>query len=179
MSHTQQKVSLAIALFAPFATAFCADYEVYYWVDANGVANYSQMAPPDTTAGVSKQVLPDAVNTAPEAGEDIYAVEATTREMDALWKGIEDRRKEQRKRQPAPVVVVQQSQPEEYGFPVWYKRPGRDQNHRPGYGRPGGDAGNAPGKGPANGPGNGSGQGPNPLPPIMRLPSDSLLDSQN
>jgi hypothetical protein len=145
MSHTQQKVTLAIALFAPMTTALCADYEVYYWVDANGVANYSQWAPPESTAVVTRQVLPDA-GPAPDASEDIYAVEATAREMDALWKEIEQRRQEQRKRQPqpAPVVVVQQSEPEEYGFPVWYNRPGHGQGSRPGHGRPGHGQGNGP-----------------------------------
>lgn len=170
MSHTQQKVSLAIALFAPLSTAFCADYEVYYWVDANGVANYSQMAPPNTTAGVSKQVLPDSGNAAADPGEDIFAVEATAREMEALWKGIEERREEQRKNQAQSPqsIVVQQSAPEEYGFPVWYQRPGRGNGNRPDHGRP------LPGQG--SGPGNGMGQGPKPIPPIMRPPPGSLLD---
>lgn len=149
MYHTLHRVLLATAVFAVSGRAFAADVEVYYWVDADGVAHFSQWAPAEPVAGVSKQVLKDTTPAARDAGDDIYAVEDTARQMEALWAEIGLRREEQRQRQAQaepPVVVVEQAEPA-YVFPGWYDRPVQ-------------------------------GPGPQPRPPrpIDRPPADSVLD---
>jgi hypothetical protein len=125
---------VAVTLLSYLLAAPLAAYEIYHWVDANGVDNYSQWAPTDAVDGVSKQILADPAPPAREPDEDLYSVEATAEQMRALWEGMEQRREEQLQRQPPTPgrVEVQQQEPY-YALPGWYGRPADGPVDRPGH----------------------------------------------
>jgi hypothetical protein len=93
--------------------------EIYRWVDANGVVNFSQAAPDAATAGVSLMHLPDS--TPPESGQaqDIYNVQEQAERMQALRDEREERRKARRERQQ--LAAQPQPQPvRTWSHPLWY-----------------------------------------------------------
>jgi hypothetical protein len=103
--------------------------EIYHWIDENGVANFSQLAPADRVKGVSKMALADSAPADHDPEEDLYDVKGQAERMAALWEERDKRREELREQQrkAAPQKVVYIREPPRYttwpfGYPP-YQRP--------------------------------------------------------
>lgn len=86
-------------------------YEVYHWVDENGVPHYSQERPDENIAGVRKLQLEDTTPPDYDPEEDRYGVEEQAERMAGLREDRQARRDEARERQlnaPQPPVVIYQ-----------------------------------------------------------------------
>jgi hypothetical protein len=90
-------------------------YEVYHWIDENGVAHYSQDQPPDGIPGVTRLQLEDTTPAGYDPAEDRYGVEQQARRMAELRESMDERREEARQRRqsapPPPVVIYQDPYP--------------------------------------------------------------------
>lgn len=111
-----QKVHTVILIFAAWlgiSTGFA--YEVYHWVDENGVAHYSQDKPADSVQGVTKLQLEDSSPADFDPTEDRYGVEQQAERMAELRDSMDERRDAARERRqstpPAPVVIYQDPYP--------------------------------------------------------------------
>ncbi|HLF31249.1 MAG TPA: DUF4124 domain-containing protein [Xanthomonadales bacterium] len=125
---TRVGILLGSLLAAPLAAS-----EIYHWVDANGVHNYSQWAPSEAIDGVSRQIIVDADPPDRDPDEDLYAVDATAKQMQALWDEIEQRREQQRQPPPQAIDRVEAQQQEPYyALPGWYGRPVNRPGNKPG-----------------------------------------------
>lgn len=133
-------------------------YEVYSWVDENGVTHFSQWAPAEPVADVKEMVLPDAAPPNYDPAEDRYAVEATSEQVQAVWDELEKRREERREREANSVqpVVRYQEYESGYGWPGWSLYPYPRPDNRPDY-RPDHRPDHRP--------------GPKPLPPLQPMPT--------
>jgi len=128
---------LVLAATVIFTSYAHSGEEFYYWVDENGVANFSQWAPAGEATEVSRLELPATEQPVRDPGEDIYAVAATAEQMQLLWDDFEQKREELRVRQERAaqqVVLVPQATPS-YGLSGWYGYGNQRPGHRPG-GRP-------------------------------------------
>ena len=130
--------ALATAFLYPACQPAIA-FEVYSWVDENGVTHFSQWAPAEEVADLRVVETPgDTSSENPDGIVDIYSVEAVAEQTQAVWDEIERRREARRARQqpPASPVAQQITVYQEYaGIPYWYTgRPARppDRPSRPG-----------------------------------------------
>jgi hypothetical protein len=100
-------------------------FDVYHWVDEDGVSHYSQVAPTSEIPDVSKQTLEDTTPTDFDPEADLYGVKENARQMEALRAEMDERREAGRERQQqfARQVVPQYQEPERYysgaiGYPI-------------------------------------------------------------
>ncbi len=104
--------------------------EIYYWVNENGVSNFSQYRPASNTPDVSTLELETSKPPGNGQYEDVYNVEAHEKRMIA-WRAERQKEREdsrERKRQASQQVQIQYIQPQN---PYWYPRP--YYNYRPPY----------------------------------------------
>lgn len=104
--------------------------EIYYWLDENGVPNYSQEPPAGETPGVSKLNLVDTTSPDYDPEEDRYGVQAQAERMSLLREEIELRREADREQQQnaARQQAVQYREPPRYYsrqilYPLIHHRP--------------------------------------------------------
>lgn len=112
------------ALVAALAASTASATEVYHWVDTNGVIHFSQSAPPGNVSGVELMVLDDAPpDHDPE--EDLYGVEAQAERMALLREQMAEQREAERERQlnSASQSPALYQQPDQYGYPIYGRRP--------------------------------------------------------
>jgi hypothetical protein len=106
-------IILILATWLGIATGFA--YEVYHWVDENGVAHYSQDKPDDSVKGVKKLQLEDTTPAGFDPTEDRYGVEQQAERMAELRENMDERREAARERRqsvpPAPVPIYQDPYP--------------------------------------------------------------------
>lgn len=103
--------------------------EIYHWVDENGVAHYSQEAPPGNVSDVERMLLPDSTPPDYDPDEDIYDVAGQAARMQAKRDDMAEKRKawvekqekiaEQERNRP---VIVNQYQGGSR-WPYWGYRP--------------------------------------------------------
>jgi len=97
--------------------------EVYHWVDDNGVANFSQIAPAVNVEGVELKTLEDTTPADYDPEEDIYGVEAQAERMAALREEMDEKREaalERRRNETTSQRSVQYQNPYRYGtLPYW------------------------------------------------------------
>lgn len=130
--HTIKLVLLV--LLAVFAAANLAAFDVYHWVDQNGVAHYSQYRPASDIPNVKVQKLEDTRTPGDGQVEDIYNVEAHEKHMAAWRQEREQMRKDARERKmlAAQQQPVRYPQPERnYVRPYWYPPLQNRPIHRP------------------------------------------------
>ena len=121
MSRNRTTTIFFVAILVMFASNIVLAYELYHWVDEDGVANYTQDQPADTTPGVRKLTLEDAPDNAPV--EELYDVQAHAERMAAFREEKKQRRTEtlERQRRAAEQQVVQVIEPvRHYANPFWY-----------------------------------------------------------
>ena len=114
---------ITLALLAMTASTATDAYEIYHWIDENGVPNFSQNQPAGKTPGVSKLNLVDTTPPDYDPEEDRYGVQAQAERMNALREEMEQRREAGRERQrnAARQPVVRYREPDRYySRPLWY-----------------------------------------------------------
>jgi len=116
MGRTRIFIFLMLTGLVFLASPSAFSYELYHWVDENGVSNYSQVAPTAEVPNVSKQTLEDTTPTDYDPEADIYGVKENAEQMEALRAEMEKRREDSRKRQQqyASQVVPQYQEPSRY-----------------------------------------------------------------
>lgn len=107
---------VTLALLAIIAGKAAADYEIYHWLDENGVPNFSQKQPDRKTPGISILNLADTTPPDYDPGEDRYGVREQAQRMNALREEMKQRRDASRERQrnAARQQVVQYREPVRY-----------------------------------------------------------------
>ena len=121
---------ITVFLLAIIASTPAAAYEVYHWVDENGVSNFSQWAPADQVAGVSKLTLADTTPPDHDPEEDLYDVKGQAERMKSLWEEIEKQREARRGHQqnaPQQQLVYYRERPRYAVSSFWWHPP----HHRP------------------------------------------------
>jgi hypothetical protein len=126
----------ALAVLQPIAAE---PAEVYRWVDANGVVNFSDRAPPASaaTAGVRTLTLEDSQPAAYDPEQDLFNIRATLERTQALRESLAERREARRDgsaEQPAAAQYPEQSNTGyPWGYPYGYPplRPGGKPPLRP------------------------------------------------
>ena len=125
---TARTITLTLAFFLGASQALA--YDVYHWVDEEGVPHYSQEAPEDPIEGVRKIQLEDATPADLDPDEDIYGVQQQADRMAALRKDMQQRRdaaKERQRNSPQPGMVIYQNAYPSYSHRIWlppaYPRP--------------------------------------------------------
>ena len=111
-----QKIhTIILTLIAWLGTPAGFAYEVYHWVDENGVAHYSQDRPAASVQGVKVLQLDDAPPAGFDPEEDRYGIEQQADRMAELRAIMDERREAARDRQqpapPAPVIIYQDPYP--------------------------------------------------------------------
>ena len=126
---------IASGMFSPLSAE-----EFYYWVDENGVANFSQWAPVEPVENVVREQLPATDEPAFDPDEDLFAVEATQQSIQSLRDEMQQRREDARQRQASnePTIIYQpvETNPYPYWYPGYLPRPPRPdwppgENQRP------------------------------------------------
>jgi len=59
MAVSRTTIVISLVLLAIIASSSAAAYEIYHWLDENGVPDFSQQRPDGKTPGVSKLNLVD------------------------------------------------------------------------------------------------------------------------
>jgi len=125
-----------ITLFAVLAGSggpvSASSFEVYHWVDENGVEHYSQDPPPEDVRGVRLMQLEDTTPTGFDPEEDIYGVDQQAERIAALREEMQQRREAAIERQrlaPRPPVVIYQEPYASWPWltPVYPWRPTRPE----------------------------------------------------
>lgn len=110
---TVRTITFMLALFLGVSPGIA--YEVYHWVDENGVAHYSEDAPADGVHGVRKIQLEDTTPSDFDPDEDRYGVQQQAERMAKLREDMQQRRDEARERQSnalqPPMVIYQDPYP--------------------------------------------------------------------
>jgi hypothetical protein len=125
---------LTLVLSAMIASTTAVAGEIYYWLDENGVPNYSQKLPDGEVPNVSKLKLADTTPADYDPDEDRYGVQAQAERMDALREEIKLQRKAAREREKnaARQQAVQYRQPvRSYSHGIWYPPVYPRPPHRP------------------------------------------------
>jgi hypothetical protein len=132
MSRNRTTTFFLVAILAMFVRTQASATELYYWVDEDGVANFSQNQPAETTPGVSKMELEDASQAGQDTQEEVYDVQAHEQRMSEWRAEREERRaaKLERQRRAAEQQAVQTTEiARNYAHPFWF--PPRYQKPRP------------------------------------------------
>ena len=118
------------ALLVVIASTNAAAYEIYYWLDENGVPNFSQNQPDGKIPDVSILNLADTTPPDYDPEEDRYGVQAQAERLYALREEMEQRRNAVRERQKNAALqqLVQYREPvrnysHRYWYPPIYPRP--------------------------------------------------------
>jgi hypothetical protein len=110
---TVHTITLILAACLGISSGFA--YEVYHWVDENGVAHYSQDKPADSVPGVRILQLEDTTPAGFDPEEDRYGVEQQAERMADLRESMNERRDAARERRqsapPVPMVIYQDPYP--------------------------------------------------------------------
>lgn len=112
-----------LALLAMMASSTAAAYEIYHWLDENGVPNFSQEQPDGKIPGVSKLNLVDSTPPDYDPDEDRYGIEVQAERMKALREEMDQRRDvtRERERNAAQQQVVQYREPyRSYSHGIWF-----------------------------------------------------------
>lgn len=112
-----------LALLAMMASSTAAAYEIYHWLDENGVPNFSQEQPDGKIPGVSKLNLVDTTPPDYDPDEDRYGIEVQAERMKALREEMDQRRDvtRERERNAAQQQVVQYREPyRSYSHGIWF-----------------------------------------------------------
>lgn len=128
---TGQTITVFILVFlALIASTTVTAYEVYHWVDENGVQNFSQKPPSGKIPDVSKMNLVDTTPQDYDPDEDRYGVQVQAERMAALREKMAQERDDarERERNAAQQQAVQYREPyRRYSNGVWlppiYPRP--------------------------------------------------------
>jgi TolA-binding protein len=123
MTASRTTTVVTLALLAMIASTTTAAYEIYHWLDENGVPNFSQKQPDGKTPGVSKLSLVDTTPPDYNPDEDRYGVQQQAERMNALREEMEQRRDAVRERQrdAAQQQIVQYREPvRRYSHGIWY-----------------------------------------------------------
>jgi len=96
--------------------------EIYRWVDANGVVNFSDTAPGAETPGISTVVLEDIRPADYDPEPDVYDVAGQSERMQALREEMARERDARREREQTASHTESPSYdgPVQYGYPVRY-----------------------------------------------------------
>ena len=111
--------ALVVCLAVTSGRVTAAPFEVYHWVDEQGVDHYSQERPPAEVTGVRVLLLEDTTPTEFDPEEDLYGVEEQAIRMAALREEMQQRREaaaERERTAPRPPVVIY---PEPYTSWPW------------------------------------------------------------
>ncbi len=114
---------ITLALLAMIASTTATAYEIYHWLDENGVPNFSQRQPDGKIPGVSKLVLADTTPPDYDPDEDRYGVQAQAERMDALREEMDQRRDavRERERNAAQQQALQYREPvRRYSHGIWF-----------------------------------------------------------
>lgn len=114
---------LILALLAMMVSTTAAAYEVYHWLDENGVPNFSQNRPYGNIPGVSIMNLADTTPSDYDPEEDRYGIQAQAERLNALREERERKREAVREQQryAAQQQVVQYREPvRRYSNGFWY-----------------------------------------------------------
>jgi len=140
MRNQKTPISVLAILIASGMLSTVSAEEFFYWVDENGVANFSQWAPAEPVDNVVREQLPASQEPAFNPDEDLYAVEATQQSIQALRDEMQKRREDARERQNSnqPTIIYQpvEASPAPYWYPGYMPRPPRPvpspgENQRP------------------------------------------------
>ncbi|MDT8319668.1 MAG: DUF4124 domain-containing protein [Xanthomonadales bacterium] len=105
-----------------------AAQQIYHWVDENGVPVYSQNPPPGETVAKILHLEPRTPD--PDAGEDLYDVEAQQQRMQELREAMA-RKREQRSERAGIAQPPRAAPPQAVTHPLWHL-PQRSRPRPPG-----------------------------------------------
>lgn len=114
---------ITLALLALFGSTAAIAYEVYHWIDENGVPNFSQEQPAGEIPNVSKLNLVDTTPRDYDPEEDRYGIQKQAERLKTLWDAVEQRRQARRehRRYAAQQQVPQYPAPHHhYSHPIWF-----------------------------------------------------------
>ena len=121
---------LALVLTAMIVSTTVAAYEIYHWLDDNGVPNFSQKQPAGKMPGVTLLTLTDTTPSDYDPEEDRYGVQAQAERLSTLREEMQQHRDAVRERRgnTAPRQFVQYREPVRYyspsiPYPLIYPRP--------------------------------------------------------
>jgi hypothetical protein len=123
MSRACATSRFAVALAAMTAMPLPA-FEVYHWVDQDGVAHYSQWQPASGDPDFRRLTLEETATAG--VGGDVYPVQEQVEAMEALWQALEQEREDRRarRRETPPAAVVYYPQPVAQAvWPLWLDDP--------------------------------------------------------
>jgi len=123
MALSRTTIVISLVLLAMVASSTAVAYEIYHWLDENGVPNFSQEKPDGKIPGVSKLNLVDSTPTDYDPDEDRYGIEEQAERMKALREEMEQRRDATRDRErvAAQQQVVQYREPyRSYSHGIWF-----------------------------------------------------------
>lgn len=124
MALRRSTFSRAVAVACLLWAGSPAAGEIYRWVDADGVVNFSGTAPVGVAADVSTVTLEAAAPPTRDPGEDLYNVAAQAERMEALREKMEAQRAARREQQAAAQQAPEQDRESvRYGYPYDYRRP--------------------------------------------------------
>ena len=130
--RTLTVITLAsLTLFA--GTSLCAQ-EIFHWIDADGVQNFSQEQPAGEVPGLSKLYLEDTTPVDFDPEEDRFGIEEQADRMKALREEMEQRRiaNQERQRHVVQQPVQQYQDPYQfYSRGLWYPPLRPRPPHRP------------------------------------------------
>ena len=120
MQYRQALAAIAATVMPLAASPAAAADNFYYWVDENGVANFSQWAPANPVDNVVVEPLPAAQQPAYDPEEDRYAIAATQASIQSLRDEMQQRREDAREQRTSnqPTVIYQPI--ETNAYPYWY-----------------------------------------------------------
>lgn len=113
---TPTRTFLLTLLVGTYAFEVAAQ-QIYHWVDENGVPVYSQNPPPGETVAKILHLEPWAPD--PEAGEDLYNVEAQQQRMQELREAMA-RKREQRVGRAGTAQPPRVAPSQAVTYPLWY-----------------------------------------------------------
>jgi len=134
MSAGRTTTIITLALLAMIFSTTVAAYEIYHWLDENGVPNFSQQQPVGKIPGVSMLSLADTTPPDYDPEEDRYGVQAQAERMNILREEMEQRRDAVRERQinTARQQLVQYREPVRYySHPIWFPPIHHRPPHKP------------------------------------------------
>jgi len=108
--------------------------EIFHWIDADGVQNFSQEQPAGDVPGLSKLYLEDTTPVDFDPEEDRFGIEEQAERMQALRAEMDQRRIANRERQQYVVQQPVQQYQDPYRFysrHLWYPPLRPRPPHRP------------------------------------------------
>ncbi len=114
MLAVRPTIVITLAFLALIAGSTADAYQVYYWLDENGVPNFSQMRPDGEIPEINKLKLEDTTPADFDPDEDRYGVQAQAKRLETLRKEMGQRRESARKHRrtaPRQQQVVQHREP--------------------------------------------------------------------